>query len=58
MENGILEFINAESKYDFIAQNYYKMSKEDLKRICLELIYAIGSFEMEDAIEELKDWAD
>ena len=46
------------SSYDFIAQNYYTMSKEELKDIILELDYEIsrsmdGSYA--SVAEELKD---
>ena len=44
----MLEFINVlknnpDGAYDFICNNYYKMSKEELKDIAKELLYAIHS---------------
>lgn len=44
----MLEFINElknnpNGAYDFICNNYYKMSKEELKDIAKELLYAIHS---------------
>lgn len=44
----MLEFINVlknnpNGAYDFICNNYYKMSKEELKDIAKELLYAIHS---------------
>lgn len=32
---------NPNNAYDFICNNYYKMSKEELKDIAKELLYAI-----------------
>ena len=32
---------NPNSAYDFICNNYYKMSKEELKDITKELLYAV-----------------
>lgn len=42
------EFINVlknnpNHAYDFICNNYYKMSKEELKDIAKELLYAVHS---------------
>lgn len=34
---------NPDGAYDFICNNYYKMSKEELKDIAKELLYAIHS---------------
>ena len=39
-----IELIGTEnygSAYDFIANTYYRMSKEELKSICLEALYAM-----------------
>ncbi len=32
---------NPDNAYDFICNNYYKMSKEELKDIAKELLYAV-----------------
>lgn len=41
---------NPDHAYDFIASNYYKMSKEELASIVKELLYAIHYFnKMEEA---------
>ena len=34
---------NPEKAYDFICNNYYKMSKDELKDITKELLYAVYS---------------
>lgn len=34
---------NPNGAYDFICNNYYKMSKEDLQKVAKELLYAIHS---------------
>lgn len=55
---------NPDSAYDFICNNYYKMSKEELKDITKELLYAIHDNVtkmehnkiLEDAAEELEDF--
>lgn len=40
MISKFIDSMNDEKEYDFIAQNYYQMSREDLKAILLEYIYA------------------
>ena len=59
------EFINAledGTQCDFIAQHYWEMDNSDLKRIILELLYAVDRYAHEDVIEyveeELKDWVE
>lgn len=49
MEDIMMEFVevlknNHNHAYDFIANNYYKMSKEELASITKELLYAIHYF--------------
>ena len=39
---------NPDGAYDFICNNYYKMSKEELKDIAKELLYAIHYFHKEE----------
>ena len=57
----IYSLLNSEGKdtpssYDFIANNYYTMSKEELKDIILELDYALSrDSSYEDVAQELKD---
>lgn len=47
---------NTPSSYDFIANNYYTMTKDELKDIILELDYALSwDSSYEDVAEELKD---
>ena len=54
---------NPDAAYDFICNNYYKMSKEELKDIAKELLYAIHDNVdkvehnqiLEDAANELAD---
>ena len=48
--------IEYESVYDFIANNYSKFTKDELKDILLEIIYAIyrhNSYEDEERIYEI-----
>lgn len=40
MIRQFIDSMDDEREYDFIAQNYYQMRKEDLKTILLEYIYA------------------
>lgn len=66
MENIIMENLikcmqeTPEKTYDYICNNYWQMSKEELKDIAKELIYAINKTGeeadiLEDVAEELKD---
>lgn len=41
--------------YDFVANNYYKLDKEELKNICLEAIYQLDETQTKNMLEELKD---
>lgn len=61
--NYIDEFINAlreDMGYDYIANNAHKFSKEELKRIILELLYELTNEthkpNIENAIEELEEF--
>lgn len=39
--------------YDFIANNYYDMTKDELKDICLEAVYNVADDEfVSDGLEE------
>lgn len=55
-KNGLEKLVNAikqDRLYDYIANNYYLMSKEDLRDIALELI---ASESNEELIGNLVDW--
>lgn len=63
--NYVDEFINAlredeDMGYDYIANNAHKFSKEELKRIILELLYELTNEthkpNIENAIEELEEF--
>lgn len=47
---------NPNNAYDFICNNYYKMSKEELKDIVKELLYAV--YDNVDKVEHNKILAD
>lgn len=50
---------NPNGAYDFICNNYYKMSKEELKNITKELLYAIHTnVSIEEHNKILNDVAD
>ena len=56
MKEAFLKAIEENRAYDFVAQNYYKMSDEELKDIALEALYAvIESNDLESVADELKD---
>lgn len=61
MRKEVIENMEQDTSYDFIANNYWKLSKEELKDICLELTYAIHRHEQfgddvkETAIDGLKE---
>lgn len=61
--NYMDELINAlreDMGYDYIANNAHKFSKEELKRIILELLYELTNEthkpNIENAIEELEEF--
>lgn len=41
MEKEIIQAIKKGKLYDYIANNFYKISKEDLRDLVLEIIYMI-----------------
>ena len=41
MEQEIIQEIKKGKLYDYIANNFYKISKEDLRDLILEIIYMI-----------------
>ena len=41
MEKEIIQAIKKGKLYDYIANNFYKISKEDLRDLILEIIYMI-----------------
>lgn len=58
MENIMKDFIevlksNPNHAYDFIANNYYKFSKEELASVTKELLYAIHYFNKVEEAEIL-----
>ena len=58
MENTMVKFIdvlktNPNHAYDFIANNYYKFSKEELASVAKELLYAIHYFNKVEEAEVL-----
>lgn len=59
MENTMKKFVevlknNPNHAYDFIADNYWQMSKEELASITKELLYAIYYFHKEEKKEILE----
>lgn len=56
MREEFLKAIEDGRVMDFVANNYYKMSDEDLKDIAIEALYAvIESNDLESVADELKD---
>lgn len=41
MEQEIIQAIKEDKLYDYITNNFYKISKEDLRDLILEIIYMI-----------------
>ena len=41
LRKAVIENLEKDTDYDFIANHYYKMDKDDLKDIILELLYGI-----------------
>ena len=59
MEDTMIEFVgilknNPDHAYDFIANNYWKMSKEELASVAKELLYAIHYFNKTEEKEILE----
>ena len=59
MEDIMMEFVevlknNPNHAYDFIANNYWKMSKEELSSVAKELLYAIHYFNKTEENEILE----
>ena len=54
MEGEILQAIKEDRLYDYIANNYYKISQEKLKDIILELYYIYRCETIEDTEENAK----
>ena len=42
MRKSYLEAVKEHNAYGYIAENYWKMSKEELKDCCLEAIYQLS----------------
>ena len=56
MKEEFLKAIEGNRAYDFVAQNYYKMSDEELKDIALEALYAVmESNDLDSVADELRD---
>lgn len=56
MKEEFLKAIEENRAYDFVAQNYYKMSDEELKDIALEALYAVmESNDLDSVADELRD---
>lgn len=52
----LIKAIKEEREYDFIANNYLKYSKEELKNILLEFIYArYEDYSKDEIIENIKE---
>ena len=61
MKKEVLKACKDNNLYAFIASNYWNMSKEELKDICLELDYALYKNGHKDdvIVDDLKDrWED
>ena len=54
MEEEILQAIREDRLYDYIANNYYKISQEKLKDIILELYYIYRCETIEETEENVK----
>lgn len=41
-QEDLLKALEEGHLYDYVASHYYEMPKEDLKDVCLELIWSLG----------------
>lgn len=65
--NNIITAVREDLIYDYVAANYYEMTKEELSRLCLEVLYAMYSnidrqhyqYILDEAADELEAmWLD
>ena len=49
---GLLEALNSDRLYDYIANHYWEMTKEELKDVLLEVIYSCQKRSDIDSISE------
>lgn len=49
---GLLEALNSDRLYDYIANHYWEMAKEELKDVLLEVIYSCQKRSGIDSISE------
>lgn len=50
---GLISAIKDDTLYDYIANDYYKWSKDDLKNILLEIIWTARNYTLEEGEKEL-----
>ena len=50
LQEELIQAIEEDCLYDWIASNYWKLSKEELKDIILELDYALYVHQIEDSV--------
>lgn len=50
---GLISAIKDDTLYDYIANNYYQWSKDDLKNILLEIIWTARNYTIEEDEKEL-----
>lgn len=60
---GFIEALKNDKGYDYLANNYTSMSKEELKRIAMELLFELTRYHLDgldpdinNVIEELQDY--
>lgn len=65
MTNKQLDEMEKDGVYEFVTQNYWKMTKEELRDVCKELSFALYHHDIEllkelekEAIDELRENAD
>lgn len=65
MTNKELDIMEKDGIYEYVSQNYWKMTKEELRDVCKELSFSLYHHDMElskelekVAIKELKESAD
>ena len=55
LEAGMLAAIEEGKAYDFVANNYYRMDRRDLKDVLLEALYLLPDSDNEALLEGVKD---
>ena len=49
VRNEVIKAIEEDRGYDYISNNYYKFTKEELKDMCLEFLYTLYKLDYDES---------